>query len=241
MMRLRTEVLDISVPLLYNIKAETFKILFHNVRSLRLHFDDVQCDYNVQAAEMSIFVQTALCHSDPEENYQLNGFRFFRNDILPENNTRTCYGTAVYMKNKVCCVCPPMRANVNDVEMTVTVVSGPVSDLHVVGIYRSKSKVNLKRFIDAIDHLNDVIADQNTPTVILGDFNVNLLEMHSDSKALTKCLVEKRGYTQLITKCTTDYCSLLDHIYTNIPDRIQSSGVLESYFSDHKPVFVCFY
>ena len=47
MMRLRTEVLDISVPLLYNIKEETFKILFHNVRSLHLHSDDVQCDYNV--------------------------------------------------------------------------------------------------------------------------------------------------------------------------------------------------
>ena len=62
--------------------------------------------------------------------------------------------------------------------------------------------------------------------------------MYSDSKALTKCLVEQRGYTQLINKCTTDYGSLLDHIYTNIPDRRQSSGVLESYFSYHKPVFV---
>ena len=120
-------------------------------------------------------------------------------------------------------------------------MSGPVSDLHVVGIYRSKSKVNLKRFIYTINSLlNYIIPDQNTPTVILGDFNVNLLEMYLDSKALTKCLVEQRGYTQLINKCTTDYGSLFDHIYTNIPDRIQSSGVLESYFSDHKPIFVCF-
>ena len=190
---------------------------------------------------MNIFVETALCHSDPEENYQLNGFRLFRNDVFPENHTRTCYGTAVYMKNEVCCVCPPANANLNDVEITVSVVSGPVSDLHVVGIYRSKSKVNLKRFIYAINSLlNYIIPDQNTPTVILGDFNVNLLEMYLDSKALTKCLVEQRGYTQLINKCTTDYGSLLGHIYTNIPDRIQSSGVLESYFSDHKPVFVCF-
>ena len=103
-----------------------------------------------------------------------------------------------------------MRVNFNNVETTVSVVSGPVSDLHVVGIYRSKGKVNLKRSIVAINRLlNDIIPDQNTATVILGDFDVILLEMCSDSKALTKCLVEQRGYTQLINKCTTDILTYL--------------------------------
>ena len=53
-----------------------------------------------------------------------------------------------------------------------------------------------------------------------------------------RCLIEKRGYTQLIKQYTTDYRSLIDHIYTNIPHFVQSSGVLESYFSDHKPLFI---
>ena len=131
---------------------------------------------------------------------------FFKKTIL----VRTRYGTAVNMKNEVWCVYPPMRANFNNVETTFSVVSGPVSDLHVVGIYRSKGKVNLKRSIVAINRLlNDIIPDQNTPTVILGDFDVILLEMCSDSKALTKCLVEQRGYTQLINKCTTDILTYL--------------------------------
>ena len=141
-----------------------------------------------------------------------------------------------------CTVCVhPSELNFNDVEITVSVVSGPVSDLHILGIYRSKSKVNLRQFIDALNIVLDGIPNQSTPIVILGDFNVNLLEMSSESRVLTRYLVEQRGYTQLITQYTTDYHSLIDHIYTNIPDRIQSSGVLEFYFSDHKPIFVSFY
>lgn len=137
------------------------------------------------------------------------------------------------------CVPEPFRANFNDVEITVSVLSGTVSDFHIVGIYRSKSKVNLKKFIHALNNvLDNVIPDSNTPTVILGDFNINLLEISSEKNALSKCLLEQRGYTQLITQYTTDYHSLIDHIYTNVPDQVQSSAVLESYFSDHKPVFV---
>ena len=67
-------------------------------------------DYNVEAADVNIFVETALSSSDTESNYQLNGFHVFRNDMFPECNTRTFYGTAFYIKNEVHCVCPPIRA-----------------------------------------------------------------------------------------------------------------------------------
>ena len=44
---------------------------------------------------------------------------------------------------------------------------------------------------------------------------------------------------QLITQFTTDYHTQIDHIYTNIPNHVLTAGVLESYYSDHKPIFVC--
>ena len=78
----------------------------------------------------------------------------------------------------------------------------------------------------------------DTPTVILGDFNVNLLGVSSKQKALTKCLLQQRRYKQLITRFTTDYHKQIDHIYTNIPNHVLTAGVLESYYSDHKPTFV---
>ena len=63
MARLREKPLVSCVPCLYNNdQPSRIKVLFHNVRSLRLHFDDIKCDYNVQAADINIFVETRLCH-----------------------------------------------------------------------------------------------------------------------------------------------------------------------------------
>jgi endonuclease/exonuclease/phosphatase (EEP) superfamily protein YafD len=56
--------------------------------------------------------------------------------------------------------------------------------------------------------------------------------------SLYKYLIEEMQYKQLINEFTTDYKTQIDHIYTNIPERVKNSGVLESYFSDHKPIFV---
>ena len=49
--RLREKCLLPSIPFLYN-QSSGQKLLFHNVQSLHLHFDDVACDNNVQAAEV---------------------------------------------------------------------------------------------------------------------------------------------------------------------------------------------
>ena len=105
-------------------------------------------------------------------------------------------------------------------------------DLHIVGIYHSKSKVKTSRFLDALKHLNfNIINDPNAPVVILGDFNINFMENTSDKNSLYKYLIEEKQYEQLINEFTTDYKTQIDHIYTNIPERIKNSGVLESYFS----------
>lgn len=65
-----------------------------------------------------------------------------------------------------------MLPNVQTV--TVSVLSGTVSDFPIVRIYRSKSKVSLNKFIHALNVLDNVIPDCNTPTVNLGDFDINL-------------------------------------------------------------------
>jgi endonuclease/exonuclease/phosphatase family metal-dependent hydrolase len=185
-----------------------------------------------------VFVETALCSNDNNELYQIPGFQLFRNDFIP-NGTRTPYGTAIYVKDNIQLILEPSRCNYNHVEMTLLKINQPVNNLHIVGIYRSKSKVKVSMFIDALKHLHSTyINDPNTPVIILGDFNVNLFENASDKNTLSKYLIEEKQYVQLISQVTTDYKTQIDHIYTNIPERVKSSGVLESYFSDHKPIFV---
>ena len=237
--RLReNSILESHLPFLYKDTSETFKVSFQNVRSLHLHIADVISDYNVKAANINMFVESALCSNDNNELYQIPGFHLYRNDFNPDG-TRTPYGTAVYVKDNMQLILEPSRCNYNHVEITLLKVNKPINNLHIVAIYRSKSKVRISMFIDALKHLHSTyIKDPNTPVLILGDFNVNLFENTSDENTLCKYLIEERQYVQLIGQVTTDYKTQIDHIYTNIPERVQSSGVLESYFSDHKPIFV---
>jgi endonuclease/exonuclease/phosphatase (EEP) superfamily protein YafD len=239
MTRLRENaLLNSHLPFLYKDTSGTFKILFQNVRSLHLHFPDVASDYNAKAAHINMFVETALCSNDKNDLYQIPNFQLFRNDIML-HGTRTPYGTAVYVKQNVHLLSEPLRCNYNDVEMTLVRINQPVQNLHVVGIYRSKSKVKISRFIDALKNLHSTfINDINTPVVIIGDFNINFMENASEKNTLCKYLIEEKQYVQLINQVTTDYKSQIDHIYTNIPERVKNSGVLESYFRDHKPIFV---
>ena len=99
--------------------------------------------------------------------------------------------------------------------------------------------MKIAKLIDALKYIqNDILKCGSFPAIIIGDFNVNLLENSSEKQCLVKYLCEQQHYVQLINQETTDYKTQIDHIYTNIPDRIHTSGVLESYFSDHKPIFV---
>jgi len=108
--------------------------------------------------------------------------------------------------------------------------------------HNSDISFKLQVLIDTLKLLLDALLPESsstTPVLILGDFNVNLLEESSKKKKLQKFFQEQRQFTQIISQCTTDYHSLLDHIYTNIPAQVDHSGTLESYFSDHKPIFIC--
>lgn len=187
------------------------KILFQNVRSLHLHFKDVACDYSVKASDISIFVETALCNRDHDDDYALQGFQIFRNDYNASSALRSPYGSVLYVKNDLDCVYRSFRYNYNDVEITVCILNKPVNHLHVVGIYRSKSKVTVKNLLEVLNYLHNSILKE-VPGAIFGDFNVDLLVASSEQKALIRNFTDK-GYTQLIHEYTTDYCSQIDQIH----------------------------
>ena len=102
-----------------------------------------------------------------------------------------------------------------------------------------KPKVTISLLINALTHLHDsVLIEPTIPTVLLGNFNIDLMQANAEQKALTKYLITDKGYTQLINQYTTDYRTQIDHVYTNVPQCVQSPGTLKSYYSDHKPIYI---
>ena len=61
----------------------------------------------------------------------------------------------------------------------------------------------------------------------MGDFNLDFYQ----AQVLPSFLYSKYSLSQLISIATTNYDSILDHVYTNLDKKlIYMSGVLESYF-----------
>ena len=144
------------------------------MRLLHLHVDDVLSDFNVQAADINLFVETALRSKHNNDVYTLQGYKFFRNDIEPHIVSKTLYGSAVYIRNSVDVFTPPFRCNYGEVEITIIVINHPTIDHgHVVSIYLFQTKVKFSKFIEALDHLQTTQLI-NQPTIIFGDFNVDL-------------------------------------------------------------------
>ena len=241
MKRLREEAkVQLCISPLYKIQhSNSIKIVYQNVRSLHLHIEDVAADYNIQACDVINIAETALVVNDLSETYQLPDFNLYRNDHVSSNNQRTPYGLAVYVKQVI--PCTVFAFNCNGVEISVTRLHDHLQNLHIISIYRSKLRASILQLVEAMDQVhNFVLSDGDHPIIILGDFNVNLLEPSAEQNHLSSYVRDHRGYTQLINKYTTDYCTQIDHIYTNVPQLVSSSGVLESYYSDHKPIYVCF-
>ena len=70
----------------------------------------------------------------------------------------------------------------------------------------------------------------------MGDFNVNWLD-EVERRSLYNLMINENGLEQLISSCTTDNGTLIDHLYTNSIEEDVQAGTLETYFSDHKAIW----
>jgi len=103
---------------------------------------------------------------------------------------RTRYGTAVYIKSDL------NHTEIwYDVEITVTVLSHPVPNTPVVGIYQSKTG-RISRLIEALTHLHkSVLTEPRIAILLFGDLNINLMQETTEQKALKAFLITNREYT----------------------------------------------
>ena len=74
------------------------------------------------------------------------------------------------------------------------------------------------------------------PTIIVGDFNEDLLSRSTSSRILQ--LMSSRGFSQLVQVPTTDSGSLLDHIYYNGITEDAVVDVIDTYYSDHDATYL---
>ncbi|KAK3916527.1 Retrovirus-related Pol polyprotein from type-1 retrotransposable element R2 [Frankliniella fusca] len=97
MTRMRNEAqLQFSLIFPEDVKnKDNMVVLFHNVRSLNLHFENISCDPTFIASDIIMLAET---WSKPEDKYDLNNFTIiFRTDC--KSPKRKAFGYLVYVKN----------------------------------------------------------------------------------------------------------------------------------------------
>ena len=107
-----------------------------------------------------------------------------------------------------------------------------IPHITIVGIYRSPT-LSLAEMCSALqDSLQSLQTEFN---IFIGDFNVNWLNP-SQCTPLQNLFLKDNGYRQLVSCCTTDDNTCIDHLYTNMPEAQIRFQIFETYFSDHKAI-----
>ena len=138
-------------------------------------------------------------------------------------------GVAVYVKHgiRAAKIPSPQHEGVESVVLEV-------EDITVIVLYRSPST----RLDVLSNHLNKILATTTSEdkVMILGDFNINTINQTEKNQ-----VPSLTTYQQIIKDATYHgggaHRSLLDHIYIR-NCGVHDCGVLNTYFSDHNPIFV---
>ena len=100
MHRLWTEAsLELCYVPLYKVQPDKVKIAFNNARSLNKHFQDIEHEPNVLAADVIGFAESKLCARDQNVHFSLRRCKLVRlDDTQYESLNRPSHGLALYMK-----------------------------------------------------------------------------------------------------------------------------------------------
>ena len=192
--------------------TEWIKIEHLNVRSYRAKLEDVAEDKCIAHADVMCFTETHLKSHHNVGNLTLNGESsiFYRYDRATSSaQDLSNGGVLIACASSLHPLCTNIQHPPTLEIVSIVVSTKPGHHICVVAVYR-RPQLPLDTFLPLLsDYLGNL--PQGMPTVILGDFNENLLPSTSSTRLLQ--LMSSLGYPQLVAEPTTDSGSLIDHVY----------------------------
>lgn len=211
----------------YTLSPLKLKVAFLNVRSLPLHHRDIKTDFNIIGADVLALAETKLNSSISDDSLNLHGFHIERNDqkmtITPH------HGLAMYFGNNLDTFNIQSFSSF-DFECMVTSVKKHEKTIQIAVVYKSPKCSYSKLKTEIQKHIESCIKTDEY-FLIFGDFNIDII---SDGK-FVDWMETKFKCKQIVSDVTTDYGSILDLIFTNIPNPI--SSVVECCWTDHKLIY----
>jgi len=234
--RLRNEsTVKLSYTPLYSIENNFFKFVFHNTRSLHAHFQNIKSDPNITNADVIGLAETKLLSTDSVKDYNIPGYTFIRSDQQCSKTTRPPHGLALYVKTDIVIdeIC---KFSTPAIEFVMTDIMSCKGHFQLVIVYAAPNCKLSELKTVLVDHLLPDLNLRQSNLLIMGDFNFDL---HRKNRRFLEFMEHTFNSKQVVSEVTTKYESLLDLAFLKvIPEASIKTDVLESYWSDHKIVYV---
>lgn len=91
-------------------------------------------------------------------------------------------------------------------------------------------------WIGKFEDMMDNVTNHNPNVILLGDFNIDLMQPTPPSWESTTNLFGLEQLVTVPTRVTKDTATLLDHIYTNNTKMVSRVNISDVHFSDHSPI-----
>ena len=198
------------------------------------HLDELKLFSDEHSPHGICLNKTKLNQDICDELLQIDGFQ----NIIRKDRSGNGGGVAIYVKDGIKC---QKRDDFNsDIEfLSVELDIKYVKPIIVTTIYRPpESKVEwFKRAEELISRI-DI---EGNESILVGDMNCDLLKPRDNDTKHIKRIYSIYQFEQMIneaTRITSDTKTLIDHVSTNKPDRVSSSGISPCGISDHDAVYL---
>ena len=192
------------------------------------HLDEVKLWLDVQKPHIFGLNETRLDNSVTDENIDIEGYSVLRKDC-----NRFDEGCVIYIDNNVTF---ERREDLDDdLESVSTELLFPnIRPIIYTCLHRPpKSTVEL---FNKIEILFSKVEQENKEHILSGDLNCDSFDQQLNQTKHLKNIYNSFNCKLLITEATrttADTNTLIDHIITNKPEQIITSGVLPCGISDH--------
>ena len=215
-----------------------FSIMHCNIRSLSKNITKLE-DILITSKESPDIIaisETKLKESN-SSNINIPGYLF-----LNTNSKTSAGGVGLYLAKELDFIrrCD-LELSVECVESCwIEIIRKRQKNIIVGCIYRHPHN-DRKHFLESLKSKLENLNSKGQEVFILGDININFLKYNIDNQTSDFLdMILSLGFLPIITKATriTDHtATLIDHIYTNVPQKVLKAGICLADISDHLPIF----
>ena len=221
--------------------SNLFSIFNLNIRSFFANEDKFSAFMSSLTVEPSVLVLTETWLTEVNRNYcNLDGYSAFH---TIRSGGRRSGGVSIFIKEGISCKLVSEFCFSNIIlESCVVELIFNKKIFVIFSVYKAcdSPTEQFNRFIS--ETLNNEFF-KNKNIVVLGDMNINLLNLEDAGVREFVCTMQSLKFLPCLTKPTrspnfTQNSSLIDHIWINTLDHYQS-GIFTYELTDHLPTFLC--